>query len=136
MLRPSGAAVLFWFPFEIPLLSLSACSQCNIARKRQSESCARCWKIPCPAYAATLSVSSCVTEKKGKAPVRAPCPEWLGCFVFRLSGLPVGGAEFPDLGIDEIGELRNEKHVVRVKVGSGLPLAGVVLVAALQADAV
>jgi hypothetical protein len=74
-------------------------------------------------------------EKRGKAPVRAPCPELSGGLVFGLC-LTVVDTKLMDPRVSLIGNFRQQEQVSGVEATGRVPFTGVVLVAALEGDRV
>lgn len=63
-----------------------------------------------------------MTKKKGKAPVRAPCPERLRCVFVGVIGVTIFAAKLEDFAVSLIGDLCQKQEVVDVEVGRGLRL--------------
>lgn len=70
-------------------------------------------------------------EKRGKAPVRAPCPELSRGLIFRLR-LTIAGSKLVNLTVSLIGNLRQQEQFVAGEAAGRVPFIGIVLVAAFE----
>src|SRR5580700_5214984 len=74
-------------------------------------------------------------EKRGKTPVRAPCPELLRGLIVRLRPTVVR-SKLVNLTVSLIGNLRQQEQFVAGEAAGRVPFIGIVLVTTFEGDGV